>query len=384
MSGTHELHNGFDQDQYMNNNPPLFNSSFLFETLRQPVQNGSENGPSPTWASQPATFLPDAGTPGMTHGIFPGSFSASNAPPSSVSSCPPYLLSFQDVAGSRVSNGHSQPQPIAPFSNSRSESTVVDREQSMTKPNLRIDTTSHNYFKENSGAILSKWFADPVDPIAPPQLYNVPPPPSLTSQDSYDDLVSVSSYQNSQTPPTSHPQTASDISSQISFANGPTDYGLHANVSPAINTRARRPLPDAPTVLSSTSSSFDSASMYKSTRCSPENASDTDDYEDDDDEQDDEASRYENAPQRGSSPSAARRNKDLFLVKARQSGMTYRDIKVKGKFTEAESTLRGRFRTLTKHRDARVRKPHWTDKDVRATLACTIFQLMLTSFRLCF
>ena len=189
MSSNHEYQTRFDQDQYMNNNAALFNSSSLFETMRQPVQGVSGNSPSPGWASQSATFLPDAGTPGMTHGIFAGSFSGPNAPPSTVSSCPPYLLSFQEAASSRAVNSHCQTLPITPFSNNRSESTLADREQGMTKPNLRIDTTSHNYFKENSGAILSKWFADPVDPVAPPQLYNVPPPPSLTSQDSYDDLV---------------------------------------------------------------------------------------------------------------------------------------------------------------------------------------------------
>jgi hypothetical protein len=44
--------------------------------------------------------------------------------------------------------------------------------------------------------------------------------------------------------------------------------------------------------------------------------------------------------------------------------MTYKEIRRKGGFIEAESTLRGRFRTLTKHRDARVRKPEWTENDV--------------------
>ncbi|EHK96479.1 hypothetical protein M7I_7808 [Glarea lozoyensis 74030] len=41
------------------------------------------------------------------------------------------------------------------------------------------------------------------------------------------------------------------------------------------------------------------------------------------------------------------------------------DIRRKGKFTEAESTLRGRFRTLTKHKNARVRKPEWDENDDR-------------------
>lgn len=56
--------------------------------------------------------------------------------------------------------------------------------------------------------------------------------------------------------------------------------------------------------------------------------------------------------------------KDDFLVRSKLAGMSYKDIRVKGDFTEAESTLRGRFRTLTKHKNARVRKPEWTDNDV--------------------
>ncbi|KAK1580072.1 uncharacterized protein LY79DRAFT_592498 [Colletotrichum navitas] len=60
---------------------------------------------------------------------------------------------------------------------------------------------------------------------------------------------------------------------------------------------------------------------------------------------------------------AERSAKDEYLLKAKQDGLTYREIRVKGNFTEAESTLRGRYRTLTKSKEARVRKPEWTDKD---------------------
>lgn len=61
--------------------------------------------------------------------------------------------------------------------------------------------------------------------------------------------------------------------------------------------------------------------------------------------------------------------KDDFLVRSKMAGMSYKDIRKKGKFTEAESTLRGRYRTLTKHKAARVRKPEWNDNDVCCT-AC--------------
>ncbi|KAI8626823.1 hypothetical protein F5Y19DRAFT_478036 [Xylariaceae sp. FL1651] len=57
--------------------------------------------------------------------------------------------------------------------------------------------------------------------------------------------------------------------------------------------------------------------------------------------------------------------KNQFLVDSKRAGMTYREIRRQGKFTEAESTLRGRFRTLTKNKEQRVRKPEWQDKDIR-------------------
>lgn len=56
--------------------------------------------------------------------------------------------------------------------------------------------------------------------------------------------------------------------------------------------------------------------------------------------------------------------RDEFLLRSRSAGMTYKEIRHKGNFAEAESTLRGRFRTLTKDKDARVRKPEWQNNDV--------------------
>lgn len=71
--------------------------------------------------------------------------------------------------------------------------------------------------------------------------------------------------------------------------------------------------------------------------------------------------------------------KDDFLVRSKLAGMSYKDIRRQGKFTEAESTLRGRFRTLTKHKTARVRKPEWDDNDV-----CSVFAgiLLLADVRI--
>jgi hypothetical protein len=56
--------------------------------------------------------------------------------------------------------------------------------------------------------------------------------------------------------------------------------------------------------------------------------------------------------------------KDDFLIRSKLAGMSYKEIRRQGKFSEAESTLRGRFRNLTKHKAARVRKPEWDDNDV--------------------
>jgi len=74
--------------------------------------------------------------------------------------------------------------------------------------------------------------------------------------------------------------------------------------------------------------------------------------------------RHNPNPQRHTLPGRSSR-KDEDLIRLRQAGISYKDIKAKGKFTEAESTLRGRFRTLTKDKDQRVRKPQWRTEDVR-------------------
>ncbi len=57
--------------------------------------------------------------------------------------------------------------------------------------------------------------------------------------------------------------------------------------------------------------------------------------------------------------------KDAFLIRSKRAGMSYKDIRRLGRFKEAESTLRGRYRTLTKSKEERVRRPSWTDKDLR-------------------
>ncbi|TQB69610.1 hypothetical protein MPDQ_001605 [Monascus purpureus] len=56
--------------------------------------------------------------------------------------------------------------------------------------------------------------------------------------------------------------------------------------------------------------------------------------------------------------------KNIFLIEGKRRGLSYKDIKRLGGFKEAESTLRGRFRTLTKSKEQRVRRPQWQNTDV--------------------
>ncbi|KAI5310004.1 hypothetical protein KEM55_001954 [Ascosphaera atra] len=58
-------------------------------------------------------------------------------------------------------------------------------------------------------------------------------------------------------------------------------------------------------------------------------------------------------------------SKDANLMEGRRMGLTYKEIKERWRFTESESTLRGRFRVLTKKKEHRVRKPTWEANDIR-------------------
>ncbi|TGO87076.1 hypothetical protein BPOR_0252g00110 [Botrytis porri] len=67
----------------------------------------------------------------------------------------------------------------------------------------------------------------------------------------------------------------------------------------------------------------------------------------------------------GNMPLLTRFEQNNFLIRSRQAGMSYKAIRSSGNFTAAESTLRGRFRTLTKDKKDRVRQPKWTDNDIQ-------------------
>lgn len=77
---------------------------------------------------------------------------------------------------------------------------------------------------------------------------------------------------------------------------------------------------------------------------------------------------------------AERAKKDEFLVQSKRAGMTYREIRRKGNFTEAESTLRGRYRTLTKDKNARVRKPEFLDNDVSCFQSSNVYIFLWQTF----
>ena len=84
-----------------------------------------------------------------------------------------------------------------------------------------------------------------------------------------------------------------------------------------------------------------------------------------------EASATRQDPQRTliTSCRSADRNlqRDRLLVQLRDTGMPYSRIKELLGFTVQLSTLRGRYRSLTKPRSQRVRKPVWTQNDVMTT-----------------
>ncbi|KAG9621090.1 hypothetical protein KCU64_g21481, partial [Aureobasidium melanogenum] len=67
--------------------------------------------------------------------------------------------------------------------------------------------------------------------------------------------------------------------------------------------------------------------------------------------------------ERISEPDRNARNE--YLREARRHGLSYKEIKCRGDFTEAESTLRGRHRILFKPKEMRVRNPQWNYSDVR-------------------
>lgn len=61
-------------------------------------------------------------------------------------------------------------------------------------------------------------------------------------------------------------------------------------------------------------------------------------------------------------------SRDAAILGMRELGLSYKDIKRIGCFTDALATLRGRHRILTTKSEDRVRKPPWQPRDVRLLL----------------
>ncbi|KAF2735098.1 hypothetical protein EJ04DRAFT_219763 [Polyplosphaeria fusca] len=68
--------------------------------------------------------------------------------------------------------------------------------------------------------------------------------------------------------------------------------------------------------------------------------------------------------------SSQRRKEDEILIDGKRKGLTYKQIRKAMGTTVAESTLRGRYRAITKERMQRVRRPVWTDNDIRLLTKC--------------
>lgn len=61
---------------------------------------------------------------------------------------------------------------------------------------------------------------------------------------------------------------------------------------------------------------------------------------------------------------AVRTERDRQIIEGRQQGLSYRQIREMHNMPEADSTLRGRYRTLIKKKEERVRRPVWRERDV--------------------
>ncbi|CRG92140.1 hypothetical protein PISL3812_09196 [Talaromyces islandicus] len=64
-------------------------------------------------------------------------------------------------------------------------------------------------------------------------------------------------------------------------------------------------------------------------------------------------------------PLDTKAKKNTYLLEAKRRGVSYRDIKEYGEIPDAESTLRGRYRMLTKSAEERVRRPVWEPRDLQ-------------------
>lgn len=74
-------------------------------------------------------------------------------------------------------------------------------------------------------------------------------------------------------------------------------------------------------------------------------------------------------------------SRDQLLLDLKNQGLSYRTIREQYGYKEAESTLRGRYRTLTKRKEERMRKPPWDTTAVSRPifLSCPVAEAQVSS-----
>lgn len=311
---------------------------------------------SPTWPTQPHLI----GFDGTPNGLI-GPSQLHGYPVSSFDESQRFNHSTPASVGIYQTQAHFQSSHQLPHLNTPPASATsfskINGCSNMVKPELTIQTSSHSYFKENSSEIIKKWFNDTENPVAPPQLYNVPPLQSLAPQSTFNDTASVASGQRLHISPSClHPSGRSDISSQMSY----TSAGEYATHSGKVDGPSRKRLPQESESPAPGSVCFNSQNGAPS--ISPSVYGSESQYA--------ASSVQSTRPSRLPSPAQSDNNRsaqNALLIECRRKGMSYREIKRIGGFTEAESTLRGRHRMLTKDKENRVRKPEWTENDVSLT-----------------
>ncbi|KAM3515315.1 hypothetical protein MY11210_001056 [Beauveria gryllotalpidicola] len=332
----------------------------MYNPARPPILGSSPNYNSPIWSADSHQLDFGGVSSAPMSAVWPQNNYTSYIPDTSVSlpNTPAPVGIYQTPCQNQTS--HQMPHLNTPPTSAVSH-PKMNSNDGVGKPELRVDTGSHGYFKENGSMIMNKWFTDTTPQIAPPQIYNVPPPTSLSSQDSFNDGSLVASGKNIRQTSIRLRPSKSGFSSQLSFTNA-ADY---SSQSPQISYSARRKLPNdtspSPAIPGHSDAGCDGNHISPSgaTSVGPSIYESDSNYA--------ASSARSSHPSRLPSPALSDHNRNAqnaFLIDARARGMSYKEIRLKGGFTEAESTLRGRHRMLTKDKDSRVRKPEWTETDV--------------------
>lgn len=225
---------------------------------------------------------------------------------------------------------------------------------------------------------ISRWAEDTSSsPTVHQTLFHHYPltPTSMVSKESGDDASSVASCGNftlnsvlCQTPMS----TTSNLSMFPVAENGTQ------------KKQVRHKLPTAPTsVPSAATAPATTKTMAKRTRS--ESSDEELESEDEDGFELDEGCEGRSQPKRRRvqrpPASLAKTSEDEYLLRAREAGMTYKEIKIHGCFSKKESTLRGRYRNLTKNKNDRVRKPQWTNNDVSLSWTLALKPLLTFCYR---